>query len=147
MRKLIFFLILVFNQSSFAIENSHFLILKHNKVNVRYGPGLDYPIKYIYKKKFFPVKVIDKKGNFRRIIDHKKNSGWIHKIMLIKSKSLITTSEKILFKKPSLFSKPIIKIKSGRLLIVKKCIDNWCKINTDVYTGWIKDDNIWGSIK
>ena len=82
-----------------------------------------------------------------KILDFKKNSGWIHKIMLIKSKSLITTSEKILFKKPSLFSKPIIKIKSGRLLIVKKCIDNWCEINTDVYTGWIKDDNIWGSIK
>ncbi len=131
----------------YSNENAQFLSLKNNKVNVRYGPGLDYPIKYIYKKKFFPVKVIDKKGNFRRIIDHKKNSGWIHKIMLIKSKSLITTSEKILFKKPSLFSKPIIKIKSGRLLIVKKCIDNWCEINTDVYTGWIKDDNIWGSIK
>ena len=83
----------------YSNENAQFLSLKNNKVNVRYGPGLDYPIKYIYKKKFFPVKVIDKKGNFRRIIDHKKNSGWIHKIMLIKSKSLITTSEKILFKK------------------------------------------------
>ncbi len=60
MRKLIFFLILVFNQSSFAIENSHFLILKYDKVNVRYGPGMDYDVKYIYKKKYLPVKVIEK---------------------------------------------------------------------------------------
>jgi len=49
-----------------------FLSLKYSKVNVRYGPGLDYPIKYIYKKKNLPVKVIDKKENFRKIIDLKK---------------------------------------------------------------------------
>ncbi len=55
-----------------AIENNHFLSLKNNKVNVRYGPGFDYPIKYIYKKKFLPVKIIDKKENFRKTIDHKK---------------------------------------------------------------------------
>ena len=63
----------------FLSEKNYFLSLKNNKVYVRYGPGLNYPIKYIYKKKFLPVKVIDKKENFRRIIDHKKNSGWIHK--------------------------------------------------------------------
>ena len=53
-------------------------MLKNNKVNVRYGPSFDYPIKYIYLKKYLPIKVIDKKENFRRIIDHKHNSGWIH---------------------------------------------------------------------
>ena len=59
MRKLIFFLILVFNQSSFAIENSHFLILKYDKVNVRYGPGMDYDVKYIYKKKYIIIECFD----------------------------------------------------------------------------------------
>ncbi len=52
-------------------------MLKNDKVNVRYGPSFDYPIKYIYKKINLPVKVIDKKENFRRIIDNKKNGGWI----------------------------------------------------------------------
>ena len=55
-----------------------FLSLKKNKVNVRYGPGLDFRIKYIYKKINLPVKQIDKKENWRRIIDLKNNSGWIH---------------------------------------------------------------------
>ena len=62
-------------------------MLKNNKVNVRYGPSFDYPIKYIYKKIQLPVQLIDKKENFRRIIDHKKNSGWIHISQLRKSKS------------------------------------------------------------
>ena len=124
-----------------------FLSLKYSKVNVRYGPGLDYPIKYIYKKKNLPVKIIDKKENFRKIIDLKKNSGWIHWSQLKKSKSLITLNDKILFKKPSLFSKPILKLQKGRLLIVKKCKKEWCKVESESYLGWIKTNNIWGNIK
>ena len=36
-------------------ENNYFLMLKNNKVNVRYGPDLNSPIKYIYKKKFLTI--------------------------------------------------------------------------------------------
>ena len=93
-----------------------------------------------------PIKQIDKKENFRRIIDHKQNSGWIHWTQLTKSKSLITTSSKILFKKPTKYSKPLAKIEKGRLLIVKKCEKNWCNIETDKFSGWIENNNIWGEI-
>jgi len=125
-------------------ENSYFLSLKKDKVYVRYGPGKNYPIKYIYKKKFLPIKVIDKKDNFRRIIDHKKNSGWIHRIMLRKLNSLIILEEKIVFKKNSKFSKPLAKLKKGRLVIIKKCEPNWCRIETENYSGWIETKNVWG---
>ena len=125
-------------------ENSYFLSLKKDKVYVRYGPGKNYPIKYIYKKKFLPIKVIDKKDNFRRIIDHKKNSGWIHRIMLGKLNSLIILEEKIVFKKNSKFSKPLVKLEKGRLVIIKKCEIDWCKIETDDYIGWIDTKNVWG---
>ena len=149
MQKLIISILFFLNifTNCIAIENNYFLSLKNKKVNVRYGPGFDYPIKYIYKKKFLPVKVIDKKENFRRIIDHKKNSGWIHISQLRKSKSLITTSPKILFKKPTKYSKPLAKLDKGRLLIVKKCEKNWCNIKTEQFSGWIEKSNIWGTIE
>ena len=123
-----------------------FVMLKNNKVNVRYGPSFDYPIKFIYKKNKLPLKIIDKKENFRKIIDHKKNSGWIHISQLRKSKSLIATSNKILFKKPTKYSKPLARIEKGRLLIVKKCEKNWCNIETEKFLGWIEKINIWGEI-
>ena len=141
-----FFCFFVFFTNLYSNEEKKFLMLKNNKVNVRYGPSLDDPIKYIYKKIYLPVQVIDKKENFRRIIDYKKNSGWIHWTQLIKSKSVITTSSKILFKKPTKYSKPIAKIQKGRLLIVKKCKKNWCNIQTDQFSGWINKTNIWGKI-
>ena len=147
MQKKIILILLAIFFSNFAIaENNYYLMLKNNKVNVRYGPGFDYPVKFIYKKKFLPIKVIDKKENFRRIIDLKNNSGWIHRSQLSKIKSFIILEDKILFSKPTKYSKPIIKISKGRLLLVKKCKSKWCKIKTDQYTGWVITKNIWGSI-
>ena len=130
-----------------ANENSYYLILKNNEVNVRYGPGFDYPIKYVYKKKNLPIKVIDKKENFKKIIDFKKNSGCIHASQLKKGKSFILLKDQILFKKPTKYSKPLLKIAKGRLLLVKKCKKKWCMIKTENYTGWIKSENVWGAFK
>tara|TARA_B100000767_G_scaffold225748_1_gene215191 strand:+ start:56 stop:505 length:450 start_codon:yes stop_codon:yes gene_type:complete len=124
-----------------------FLSLKKNKTNVRYGPGLDHPIKYIYRKVNLPVRQIDKKENWRRVIFLDNNSGWIHWSQLKPSNSIITIEEKILFKKPSAFSEPFARLEKGRLLIIKKCEDEWCNIITDNYTGWIKIKNVWGSTK
>ena len=124
-----------------------FLSLKKNKTNIRYGPGLDYPIKYIYRKANLPVKQIDKKENWRRVIFFDNNSGWIHWSQLKPSNSFIVIEEKILFKKPSNFSEPLAKLEKGRLLVIKKCERDWCSITTDNYKGWIKIENIWGSAK
>ena len=140
---ILFFLVLLIT-SSLAQET--FLSLKKNKVNVRYGPSFDSDIKYVYKKINLPIKQIDKKENFRRIIDLKNNSGWIHISQLKKINSVISTNDKILFKKPSSFAKPIAQIKKGRLLILQKCEKNWCKIKSNNFEGWIKNENIWGLI-
>ena len=147
MKKIFYILLLIFfSDIIYADIPKKYLSLKNKLVNVRYGPSFDYPIKYLYKKKYLPIEVIDKKENFRRIIDFKKNSGWIHISQLKKSNSLIVLENKILFKKPSRFSKPLAKLEKGRLLIIKKCKNKWCQVTTDNYKGWIDTNNIWGSI-
>ena len=94
-----------------------------------------------------PVKQIDKKENWRRVIFFDNNSGWIHWSQLKPSNSIITIKEKILFKKPSNFSEPFARLEKGRLLVIKRCEGEWCNVTTDNYTGWIKIRNIWGSTK
>jgi len=136
----LFFIFLI----SFSFAEEIFLSLKKNKVNVRYGPGFDFPVKYIYNKKNFPIKQIDTKENFRRIIDIKKNSGWIHISQLKKVNSVITLEDKVLFKKSSFFSKPLAKIKKGRLLVILKCEGEWCRIKTEDFKGWVDRVNLWG---
>ena len=143
----IWFLFISILASQMLNAEEKFLSLKKNKTNVRYGPGLDYPIKYIYRKVNLPVKQIDKKENWRRVVFLDNNSGWIHWSQLKQSNSVITIEEKVLFKKPSNFSKPIAKLAKGRLLVIKKCEDSWCNIKTNNYKGWIKIKNVWGSTK
>ena len=143
----IYFLFLLIFFTQFLVAEEKFLSLKKNKVNVRYGPSFDSKIKYIYKKINLPLKQIDKKENFRRIVDLKNNSGWIHISQLKKSNSVIVLENKILFKKPSNFSNPIVRLEKGRLLVIKKCEDDWCNITTGDYSGWIKVKNVWGSTK
>ena len=136
------FLSIVFTQ--FLNAEEKFWSLKNDKVNVRYGHGKEHAIKYIYRKLNLPVKQIDKKDNWIRIVDLKNNSGWIHDSQLKRSNSIIILEDKILFKKASNFSKPIARLENGRLLIIKKCEEDWCRVTTNDYIGWIKVKNVWG---
>tara|TARA_Y100000741_G_scaffold281429_1_gene221254 strand:- start:203 stop:652 length:450 start_codon:yes stop_codon:yes gene_type:complete len=137
---------IIFSSFFFTVVNAQdiFFSLKKNKVNVRYGPSFESPIKFIYKKINLPIKQIDKKENWRRIIDLKNNSGWIHWSQLKQINSIIPLEEKILFRKPSNFSKPIARIQKGKVLVVQKCIEDWCRIRTEKFKGWINNKKIWG---
>ena len=142
-RKVVFLFLISFCTNVLGNEN-YYLMLKNSKVNVRMGPGLDYPVKFIYKKKNLPVKVIDKKENFRKVIDHKKNSGWIHISQLKKINSIIVLSNRILFKKPTFNSKPIANIESGKLFVLENCKKDWCEVSSQNYSGWINMNDVWG---
>ena len=142
------FLFLFFLPKSFAMESINFLSLKNNEVNLRQGPSFEYPIKLIYKKKYLPVIIIDKSETWRKINDFENNSGWIHISQLSKKKSAINIKNySVLYKKPTIFSKPIAKLEVGRLVLIKKCKIKWCKITSGKYSGWIKKNYLWGKIK
>ena len=145
---LIFFYNLLLVNNTSGDEKDYFLSLKYNKVNVRQGPSSKYPVKFIYKKKYLPIKIIDSKDNFKKIIDIKNNDGWIHVSQLTKKKSAINISNlSIVFKKPNIYSQPMAKLEKGKIVIVKKCKEDWCKIITNGYKGWIFKNALWGKTK
>jgi SH3-like domain-containing protein len=140
-----FFNILLINDT-LGSEKDYFLTLKYNRVKVRQGPSFEYPVKFIFKKKYLPIKVIDRKDNFRKITDLKNNNGWIHVSQLTKKKSAINIHNlSIIFKKPNIYSQPIAKLEKGKIVIVKKCKEDWCKIITNDYKGWIFKNYLWGN--
>ena len=144
----LFFLINLFIQKSLASESVKFLSLKNNEVNVRVGPSKKYPVKFIYKKKYLPLEVLDKSETWRKIKDFEKNSGWIHISQLSKKKSAINIkNNSILYKKSTIYSEPIAKLEIGRLVLIKKCKDKWCKITSGDYSGWISEIFLWGKFK
>ena len=147
MHKLTIFLIIFFNCGNLFSNEEYFLTLRNEKVNLRLGPSFDYPVKIFYKKKYLPVLVQDSSENFRKIRDHENNTGWIHISQLSKKKAAIIIDDKaVLFNKSTIFSSPKAILENGRLCLITKCNEEWCKIKTDKYLGWVKKQSLWGNI-
>lgn len=143
----VLFYLIINLTTAYANEGKKFLSLKNNKVNLRQGPSFEYPIKLIYQKKYLPVVISDKSGTWRKIIDFQNNSGWIHISQLSKKKTALNINKNsMLFKNPTIYSKPMARLAIGRLVIIKKCKMKWCKINSGDVTGWILKESLWGKI-
>jgi len=143
---IVFFLLTFIFNSSLA-RDEYFLTLRNDKVNLRQGPSFDYHVKIFYEKKFLPVMVVDQSENFKKIIDHENNSGWIHISQLSKKKAAITKLDKvILFKRPTRYSKPLAVLEKGRLMIISKCKDDWCKVQVENFKGWVDKKKLWGRL-
>jgi SH3-like domain-containing protein len=147
LRLIIFFSSIFFINSYSFSQNEYFLTLRNDKVYLRQGPSKEYPIKIIYKKKFLPVFVKDKYFNYRKVEDHENNSGWIHLSQLSKKKAaLVKEKNLIVFNSPTQYSRPLVILSQGRLCMIIKCQNTWCKIKVDKYKGWVKQNALWGRL-
>ena len=136
---------LIFASVTFLSADEYFLTLRFNNVNLRQGPSFDYPVKIFYKKKYLPVLIQDTSDNFRKVKDHEDNTGWIHRSQLSKKKAALTLDDKvIIFKKATMFSKPLAVLEKGRLCLISKCKGEWCKIKVEKYSGWVEKKSLWG---
>jgi len=144
-------IILIFSLTTISINflfaEEYFSILKYDKVNLRQGPAKNYPVKIFYKKKHLPVLVQDRSDNYRKIRDHENNVGWIHVSQLSQKKAaLISDEQVVMFKKSTVYSKPLVVLEKGRLCLVSKCNDDWCKVKVQEYLGWVKKKSLWGNL-
>ncbi len=141
---ILIFFFSIFQNISYSNEE-YFLTLRYDEVNLRQGPSKEYPIKIFYKKKFLPVLIQDQSDNYRKIRDHENNTGWIHISQLSKKKAAIIIDDEVLmFNSPTVYSKPVVILKKGRLVRVLKCKDYWCKTKLNGYKGWLKKNSLWG---
>ena len=142
---IIFFSLFIFLFQNAYSSEEYFRTLRNDKVNLRQGPSFDYPVKIFYNKKFLPVLIQDHSDNFRKIRDHENNTGWIHRSQLSKKKAAIVIDEElIMFSGSTIYSNPVAILKKGRLVKISKCNEDWCKVKSDGYKGWIKKESLWG---
>ena len=145
-RKVFFILIFFFININISFAGEYFVTLRNNITNLRQGPSFDYPVKIFYKKKYLPVLILDKSNNFRKIKDHENNTGWIHVSQLSQKQAALSNVDRVvMFKNSTIFSTPLAVLEKGRLCLILKCNDEWCKIKTGKYSGWVKKENLWGN--
>ena len=72
--------------------------------------------------------------------------GYIYLNYLKKKSAINIKNNSILYKKSTIYSKPIARLATGRLVLIKKCKIEWCKITSGKYSGWIEKNYLWGRI-
>ena len=49
--------------------------------------------------------------------------------------AMVIDDNTIIFKNDTIYSKPLARLEKGKLVIVKKCQLDWCKITVNGYSG------------
>ncbi|MBX9696973.1 MAG: hypothetical protein K2X53_02710, partial [Alphaproteobacteria bacterium] len=115
-----------------SIESTRFVSLRSSEVNMRVGPGTEYPIEWIYVRQNLPVEVISEFGIWRRIRDMEGTEGWIHQSMASKNRTVFVMNEDVHMRRSdSTSSKAIALLKLGVIAQLKKCRQNWCEVKAN----------------
>jgi len=121
--------------------------LVDDKTNMRTGPGLEYPIDWIYLKEDYPLKVIAEYGNWRKIVDVDDSTGWIARHLLSLNRiGLIINGSQNLVKSPEERNIITVTAEQDVLGSIKQCQNNWCEMDVGGFNGWIRNENIWGAL-
>ncbi len=135
----------IFNNS--GLEIPRFVSVRSDKVFVRTGPALRYPIKWVYKREGMPVEIIQEFDTWRKIRDLEDGEGWIHQSLLSGQRNAVVTQEDgnaYFYKKPELTSKKVAQIENGNVITLDKCAVSWCKAAINGFSGWIERKSLWG---
>ncbi len=125
-----------------------FAALKANEVNMRTGPGTQYPISWVYHRKALPMEIIDEFGPWRKVRDHENTTGWILRQLLLAPRSaMIRGKTRTLYQKKSLTSAPSIIAEPGVIGRLLACDGIWCRLNIKGRKGWIERRHLWGVYK
>ena len=123
--------------------------MRSGKVNARVGPGLRYPIEWVYVCDKLPVKVIREFGHWRLIRDWEGAEGWVHQRMLsgLRTVSILNNELSPLYNRSSQKSSILAKLEPGVICQLIQIKNSWVKIKVDKYSGWIPRNQIWGILQ
>lgn len=122
-----------------------FVTLAAGEVNVRTGPGLRYPVRFVITKDGLPVEIVREFDVWRQIRDVDGDGGWVHKSMLSgKRAAVIKGQVRTALKKPEEGARPVVKLEPGVIAGLDECLLQWCEVSVAGYDGWLKREDIWG---
>jgi SH3-like domain-containing protein len=123
----------------------HYVTLRANEVNLRAGPGEQFPIQWIYRRKGLPVEVIGKSDVWRKIRDWQGTEGWVHQRMLIEVRTVIVRGTvRPLHSDPDPASAIVARAEPGVIAKLLECRGAWCRVETADVRGWLGRNEVWG---
>lgn len=114
---------------------------------MRTGPGVRYPVTWVYQRRSLPVEVTDEFDTWRRVRDPDGEEGWVHQSMLSGQRTGVITSDVTpLYKGSTPSSAVLAQVSPGVVVTVERCPrqTDFCLIEADGIEGWVKRGVFWG---
>lgn len=134
-------------RSGSGLPLPRFVTLRSGEVNLRAGPGVRYPVEWVYKKRNLPVEIVAEYDTWRKIRDWQGTQGWVHQGMLSGKRSIIVTGDlRTLRSEPDTGARASAKLEEGVIASLLECPNGttWCRIEADGYLGWLRKAEFWG---
>jgi SH3-like domain-containing protein len=122
-----------------------FAALRASEVNLRAGPGTEYPVEWVFLRRALPIEITAEYGQWRKIRDFDGSEGWVHKSLLTGRRSAMVTGEiRTLRDSPDPDAAPLAFAEPGVIGRLLACEDGWCEIDAAGYKGWLPSTHLWG---
>lgn len=133
-------------QAATDLPVPRFVSLRSNQINLRTGPGIRYPVEWVYLKSDMPVEITAEFEHWRRIRDFNGKEGWVHQHMLSGRRTVRVTKETVLRRAASSEALPLAKIEDGAVgrLMLCPAGTGMCKVEFTQFQGWILKNQLWG---
>lgn len=124
----------------------HFASLRSGEVNMRTGPGRQYPIEWVYQRRGLPMEVVATFEQWRQVRDFEGTVGWIHQSLLSANRKVLVWGEaRPIRKEPSGDAAVVLKAGAGVIGTLMACEGAWCRVEIEGVRGWLGREEIWGT--
>jgi SH3-like domain-containing protein len=114
-------------------------------VNVRTGPGVRYPIDWIFHRKAMPVELLDAFETWRKIRDWEGGIGWVHQSMLSGRRMIMVTGAvRAVRARPDPQAEAMAQAEPGVVGRLLECSARWCRVELGGQRGWLLRNEFWG---
>lgn len=134
--------------SATGLPIPRFISLLTDDVNMRVGPGFQYPIEWVYKRRGLPVEVEREFDVWRLVLAPDGGRGWVHESTVSGTRSFIVTGgERILRRQPDDKASALAVLRMGVIGTIRRCKagDPWCEVSVDGRTGFLRRADFWGT--
>ena len=125
-----------------------FVSLASDEINVRTGPGQMHPIRWVFGRRGVPVQIVEEAQDWRRIVDHEGDTGWIHASLLSSRRTVLVTGDtRPLRRTPRHDARIVAMVEPLVIGNLLNCERNWCLIEVDGRRGWLERGQFYGALE
>lgn len=121
-----------------------FVSIKNSVVHLRSGPGVEYPVLWVYEKRHLPLAVESRVGNWVNVCDFENSCGWMKSSVLSSRRFVMTTHDAVALSAPSFSSRQVVRAGKMSIFEFVKCNQEWCMVIYARRKIWFPKHDLWG---